>query len=261
MRFRNDRYTVESALTRARHPERIRIGVVHQLEADQDVACDSPIVPCKDKPDQSLCQRRDQIDVYEMEATLAVGPTFARHIVNRMYRGEYYSLQIDSHVSFVQDWDVDIIHQFENTNNDMAVISTYLDDSSGSIDETTGRSLRVARRVVCGAAYEGSGHDRRLRHDMEHQPLSLSPVHGMPQLQPFLSTGFLFSRGHFILQVPYDPKLPMILRTDEEISMALRAFTHGYDIYTPERSVCFDSSLAEPASKKSFHEHLHLYKG
>lgn len=57
-------------------------------------------------------------------------------------------MQIDAHVTFVTDWDVDIIKQFEATNNEMAVLSTYLTDIVGSIDTITGLSKRHTRPIM-----------------------------------------------------------------------------------------------------------------
>lgn len=255
------RYTVESIFGRAKYPERIRVGVVDQLEGGKDKSCDLPIVPCSDKPEQALCLYRDQIDVYEMEAKLAVGPPFARHVVNRLYRGEYYALQVNAHTTFTKNWDVELIEQLEETGNEMAVITTYLDDALGSIDDNTGISQKESRRVLCNLAYEGTGHERKLRHDYDQQPDMLPGVTGMPQLQPFWSAEFAFSRGHFILTVPYDPDVPMIRKDDEEISMALRAFSNGYDFYTPEKSVCFDSAHNDNSLKSFVTENKGLYKG
>ena len=55
-------------------------------------------------------------------------------------------MQSDAHVTFIQDWDEDIIVQQEATKNEMAVLSTYLSDIVGSIDEQ-GRSLRKTRPI------------------------------------------------------------------------------------------------------------------
>lgn len=87
------RHTVESIFRRAKHPERIRVGVVDQIENGVDDPCDIPINPCAEDPEQALCKYNDRIDVFEMEAALSVGPVFARHVGHRMYRGEYYSMQ------------------------------------------------------------------------------------------------------------------------------------------------------------------------
>lgn len=74
------RTTVETIFTRAKHPERVRVGVVDQIVDGEDVACNEPILPCSTDPEQALCKYKDRVDVYEMEAQLSVGPVFARHI-------------------------------------------------------------------------------------------------------------------------------------------------------------------------------------
>jgi hypothetical protein len=254
------RHTVESLFSRAKYPERIRVGVVDQINSEKDQSCDVPIVPCAKKPEQALCQYRSQIDVYEMDHKLAVGPTFARHVVNRLYRGEYYALQIDAHTTFTMDWDVEIIEQLEETGNEMAVLTTYLNDATENVDSKTGVSHKDSRVVLCNAAYVGSGHERFLRHDLDEQPDILPGVKSMPQLQPFWAAQFSFSRGHFILSVPYDPHLSMAQTPDEEISMAIRGFTHGYDFYTPQKNVCYDSAFHDKRSLKSFLDNRAIYK-
>jgi Glycosyltransferase (GlcNAc) len=120
-------------------------GVVDQIIEGEDVRCDEPIEPCDKNPDQALCKYKDQVDVFVMDAPLSVGPVFARHIGYRLYRGEYYATQSDAHVSFTTNWDMDIISQLEATHDEMAVLSTYLTDVQGSIDEKTGNSLRNTR--------------------------------------------------------------------------------------------------------------------
>jgi hypothetical protein len=121
------------------------IAVVDQIVVGEDARCNEPIEPCDQKPEQALCKYKDQVDVYTMDAPLSVGPVFARHLGYRLYRGEYYATQSDAHVTFTTNWDSDIIEQIESSNNEMAVLSTYLTDVQGSIDEKTGKSLRRTR--------------------------------------------------------------------------------------------------------------------
>lgn len=203
------RYTLESIFNRAKFPERVRVAVVDQIEDGVDVPCDVPIEPCEDKPEQALCKYKDHVDVYEMEAALAIGPVFARHVGHRMYRGETFAMQCDAHVTFTTDWDIDIISQFDSTNNDMAVLSTYLSDIQGSIDEQTGASLRHTRPIMCNTDYEHDQLGKHLRH--ESQPEAPAPIKGSPQLQPYWAAGFSFSRGHFVINVPYDQYQPMVV--------------------------------------------------
>ena len=255
--------TVEDVFRRAAHPERIRVGVVDQYDAGVDGRCAAPQVPCDADPDQVLCRYRDQIDAYGMDASLGVGPVFARHIGHRMYRGEYFAMQCDAHVKFVRGWDVLLIQQWRAAGNEMAVLSNYLSDVQGAIDEVTGDSLIKSRPIMCRTDYEGQGDQRHLRHGQ--QPEGVPGIHGEPTLQPYWAAGFSFSRGHFVVQVPYDQHLPLIFQ-GEEISIGIRGFTYGYDYYAPEHSVCFHMyAFGENKAKRkkvpSFWEHQNLYKG
>jgi len=196
--------------------------------------------------------------VYELESSLAVGPVFARHIATRLYRGEYYVMQIDSHVTFVNDWDVDIISQFERTKNEMAVLSTRLMDSVGNIDEKTGKTIKTSRNMVCNSDFIRDGSNGKF---MQHQKQAALAESSDPLLQPFWAAGFSFARGHFLINVPYDPHLPMIFQ-GEEISMSLRAFSYGYDFYTPAKNICFHTDCTQcDETEKHFREHANLYKG
>jgi len=257
------RYTVESIFNRAKYPHRVRVGVVDQI-VDGDDVCNAPIDPCDEKPDQALCKFHDQVDNYIMDAPLSVGPVFARHIGHRLYRGEYYAMQSDAHVTFTLNWDVDIIEQQEATGDEMAVLTTYLTDIVGSIDQNTGKSLRSTRPIMCNTDYEGGPQGKHLRHlsQPEREPPSSLK---MPQLEPYWAAGFSFSRGHFVVNVPYDLYQPMIFQ-GEEMSIGIRAFTIGYDFFAPQRSVCFHHYASNDRSHKrdnvpKFWEHANKYAG
>lgn len=256
------KHTVTSIFDRAKHPERIRVAVVDQIVHGDEI-CDEPIhETCDALPDQAICKYANQIDVYQMDAPLAVGPVFARHIGHRQYRGEYYAMQSDAHVSFTQDWDVDIIEQLEATKDEMAVLTTYLTDVVGSIDEQTGKSLRRTRPIMCNTDYEGGVQGKHLRH--LSQPEQLPPKDlTMPQLEPWWAAGFSFSRGHFVVNVPYDFYQPMIFQ-GEEMSIGIRGFTIGYDYFAPQRSVCFHHYATlnkDRVNVPHFWENTKKYKG
>ncbi|KAL3933511.1 MAG: hypothetical protein SGBAC_010364 [Bacillariaceae sp.] len=256
------RRTIESAFTRAQYPERIRVGVVDQIINGEDVVCNDPIEPCDENPNQALCKYQDQIDVYEMPAQLSVGPVVARHIGDRLYRGEYYATQSDAHVSFTEKWDSDIISQMEATHNEMAVLTTYLTDVQGSIGPK-GNSLRSTRPIMCNTYYEGGPQGLHLRHGS--QPERPPSIHGSPQLAPWWAAGYSFSRGHFVVNVAYDLYQPMIFQ-GEEMSIGIRGWTVGYDFYAPERSVCFHHYAVGKNAKirnkvKHFWENSDRYAG
>jgi len=254
--------TIESLYKRATHPERIRVAVVDQYDPGSEKRCVDPEISCEENPDQALCKFASQIDSYEMDAKLGVGPVFARHLGHRMYRGEYFAMQIDAHVTFVRNWDVEIIDEWVSTNNEMGILSVYLSDVTNSVNETTGERKRLARPIMCDTDFEGNG-IRYLRHGQ--QPEGPPGIHGTPTIHPFWAAGFSFARGHFVVNVPYDQHLPMIFQ-GEEISIGVRGFTYGYDYYTPEKAACYHMyAIGENKKKrqkvKLFWEHANLYQG
>lgn len=110
-------------------------------------------------------------------------------------------MQSDAHVTYANNWDMSLIAELESTGNDMAVMSTYLSDFVGHMNEKgdwTGR----ARPIMCNSYFKKVQGGYHLHHST--QPESFPAIHGSPQLHPWWSAGFSFSRGHFVVNVPYD---------------------------------------------------------
>ena len=215
--------TVEDLFRRAKYPNRIRVGIVNQIIQDDEddiSSCNKPTAEsCQKKADDMLCQYRHLIDSIQYDAKLMVGPTFARHIANRLYRGEYFSMQVDSHVRFVQDWDDIAIREWKSIGNEMAVITNYMSDIAGSIDPLTHKSLKTSRSMMCKIEYEWLGDPKQhIRYTI--QPNNKPRIDHTSMLQPFWAAGFSFARGHFTVQVPYDPYLPMVFQGKFTITKA-----------------------------------------
>jgi len=231
--------TITLAYARADHPERLFVGVVEQNLPD-DVSCTDTDVPCEEDPEQMLCKYRDQISVYKMDAGMATGPVTARHIGDRLYRGQYFAMQLDAHCVFVNHWDTDLIEQWRETENEMAVLSTYMSDTTNSTTPD-GELLRESVPILCNSEFEGDMPERYLRHGTQPE---IDPLFDdTPALSPFWAAGLSFARGHFIVRVPYDGYQPMVFQ-GEEISLGIRGFTHGYDFYAPRQSVVFHEYTA-----------------
>ncbi|ETO04471.1 hypothetical protein RFI_32926 [Reticulomyxa filosa] len=49
---------------------------------------------------------------------------------------------------------------------------------------------------------------------------------------------YIFGRGHRLLNVPTNPYLPYLF-DGEEILMSTRLWTHGYDLYLPDRDIIY----------------------
>lgn len=260
-------HTLEMLFRQAAYPERIRVGIVDQLDPDEDESCVKlkSKKDCEQDPTQTLCKYAHQIDVFEMDAKLAVGPMFARHIGHRMYRGEYFAMQMDAHMEFVNDWDEDLIAQWKSAKNEMAVITTYVSSVEKHYNQETGERDSEVRPYMCQTDFEEDEDHPELTFLMHgQQPEGKPSIEGEPLLIPFWAAGFSFARGHFVVQVPYDQYLPMIFQ-GEEISMGIRGFTYGYDFYAPEKSVLYHYYHTGPDNKKRkinrFWEHEDIYRG
>ncbi|KAL3911905.1 MAG: hypothetical protein SGILL_007098 [Bacillariaceae sp.] len=222
--------TVSDMFERADHPERIRVAIVDQRVEDDDTVppCGQPPIPCDQDPEQTICKYGHLIDVFTVDAILSVGPVFARHLATRMYRGEYFAMQVDSHVRFIEHWDTSLLGQWTSAQNEMAVISTYLSDITNSIDPVTHANNHPNRPIMCKTGYEGNGKLKHLRHGQ--QPEGMPGIHG------------------------------------EEIFMGLRGWSYGYDYYTAETSVAFHMYAIKDNKEKRkkvklFWENSNLYPG
>ena len=60
-----------------------------------------------------------------------------------------YTMQSDAHVTYANNWDIDIINQLESTKNEMAVLSTYLSNYSDKALNENGDGIYKARPIMC----------------------------------------------------------------------------------------------------------------
>jgi peroxiredoxin len=65
---------------------------------------------------------------------------------------------------------------------------------------------------------------------------TLSKPTQKPLKGAFIAAGFLFSKGSLIKEVPYDPYMYF---GQEEISLALRFYTHGWDVFSPRKNFIY----------------------
>jgi hypothetical protein len=106
----------------------------------------------------------------------------------------------------------------------------------------TGYPLRFTRDADGGEHRDGDPGPRRLELEPERpagsfrQRAAPTPGGDRPGRQAFVAAGFLFTRGCFAVDVAYDPD---IYFAGEEITLAVRAYTHGYDLWYPNDNVAW----------------------
>eukprot|EP00753_Platysulcus_tardus_P017269 PLAT6345.1.p1 GENE.PLAT6345.1~~PLAT6345.1.p1 ORF type:complete len:378 (+),score=136.13 PLAT6345.1:132-1136(+) len=223
-------HTVASLLRSASHPERVFIGICWQFDADEDKHCFTHPYPLP-----------EQVRVVEMAADDAAGPCVARALAQSLYDGEDYYLQLDSHMRFSPGWDDYLISQLAACPAEKAVLTAYpMGYKLPDIVPDDSRPMAMCARTF--------GTDGFLR--VSGKKLAAERELPFPSL--FWASGYSFSRGSIVTDVPYDARLRHIF-FGEELSMALRMWTHGYDLFCPGRTVVYH--LWQRDYRPTFREH------
>lgn len=205
--------SMRSALVKAANPGRIFFAVCYQGDdlEEFDRVCAFP--NCRTK--------------YFAERE-APGLCAARYEASLLYSGEEYVLHIDSHMRFASCWDVVLIDQYARCPDGKRVISEYCMGYGRFYGEAPSSPVfdqhaSFGGRTVGFSNYQPDGFKPRF--------ISRTPFHGPdPKLGAFIGGHFLFGTGQMDLDVPPDPDMFFVA---DEASVAMRLWTHGYDIYHP----------------------------
>ena len=209
------KHTIEDLFQRASAPERVFVGL-HWQYADEDA-------------DYPFFQNREyekRIRVIRHLHTEAKGVCWARSVAQSLYRGEDFLLQIDAHMRFEKDWDTTLIglhRELCEQGHLKPVLTHYPPGYFLDSDEREQELKKAAPYAVDGIVIF-----RRTQHTV--------PKDSGPFVTPCLAAGFLFASGRCIEDIPYDPFLYFF---GEEMSLAVRFWTHGWETFNPAKVVAY----------------------
>ena len=225
-------WTVKDLFDKAAFPERIFVGICWQFVEDEDQVCF-----------QEAYSRPGQVRVRCADARRSRGVCWARSVAQELWAGEEFTLQLDSHMRFEPGWDEILLAIWANCRNEKAVLSSYMPGfsppdfkerqwifgmSAARFDQD-----KILTFVGAPAWEVGGGEPNR-------------PVPGA-----FVAASMLFGPASIISDVPYDPGLYFF---GEEVSLSVRLWTSGYDIYHPNRLVLFHN-WERSARRTHFEDH------
>lgn len=220
--------TITDCLKKAAHPERIFFGVHWQHDSHEFF-------------EQSFNPR---VRVIETDYRQSRGACWARHEAQKLYNGEDYVLQLDSHMRFVQGWDlicIDSLTQLQDRGNRKVIISNLMPSYDPDDDQNLPQRYLVYRLGEFNP-------DGALQ-------LKASVVSQLPRnrFSPGLSisAAFLFSIGDLYRDVKIDPDLYF---EGEEISYAVRAYTYGYDLWAAHFPIVYHYFLRK-TDRKHWDDH------
>ena len=210
--------TVRDMIEKADHPEEFAFGICWQYGPDDDLTE-------LDFVRESGAELRLQLHHFSESKGLC----WARSMTNSLYKDEKLTLQIDSHHRFVRHWDTLMLEDYElaKQQSSKPILSTYLppfNPREYDSNESRAPTLMSQYRFHKGSGLLGS------------MPWYIPLNKRGKQIvrTRILSGHFYLTCGRFCKEVPYDPEL-YFGGEIEEVSMSLRAWTHGYDIWSPTR--------------------------
>jgi len=227
-------YTIESIVKNAKYPENITLGICWQ-RGDEEV--------------DKLPSFGVNMKVIKVPAKESKGACWARSLAFELRTDEKFFWLIDSHMSVIKNWDEILIDQFYQTNDSKALLScaaSQWNPPDGN-NEWAGDSSK--RAVPRATEFYGS---------LLLQMFDVRDNIEQPELNSFLTACNLFGPSKWIRDVPYDPDMFFL---GEEITLAVRSFTHGYNHYATRQNMAYhkhDRAYRKVYSDDNYREMGHL---
>ena len=222
--------TIKSILENAKYPKNLRFGICRQYHPEDGF----------DSLDEYKDDNRFRvIDVLYSESK---GVCWARNQVQQLYKNEKYTLQIDSHMRFEKNWDDILIKMLKGLQKDgynKPLLTGYV-SSFDPDNDPEGRVTEPWRMVFDRFIPEGAVFF--LPEVIPDWKKLKSPVPAR-----FYSAHFCFTLGEFSKEVQHDPEFYF---HGEEISIAVRAYTHGYDLFHPHKVVVWHEYTRKNRTKQ-----------
>ena len=222
--------TIKSMIENAKRPNNLRIGVCRQYHPEDGF--DTLNEYRKDKKFRIL-------DILYSESK---GVCWARNQVQQLYGGEEYTLQIDSHMRFEKNWDdefIKMVKQLQKKGFQKPLLTGYVSSFNPENDPSE-RIKEPWRMVFDRFIPEGA---------VFFLPETIPGWEKLkePVTSRFYSAHFAFTVGQFSVEVQHDPEFYF---HGEEISIAARAYTHGYDLFHPHKTLIWHEYTRKGRTKQ-----------
>jgi glycosyltransferase involved in cell wall biosynthesis len=202
-------WTIRDCFAQAADPDRVSVGVVWQVDPQDDAAC------------FLAATRPDQVRALCFDYREARGCSWARNQGMRLWEGEGWLLQVDSHMRFAPGWDRRLLAQHALCPSPRALLTA----------RPPHYDLPDARHPEMFSVMTADHFDAR-------GVLVFGALPGEPPPRPaptaFCGGGFLFGPAERAVEVPFDPHIYFL---GEEPNLATRLWTHGWDLFCPTETV------------------------
>jgi glycosyltransferase involved in cell wall biosynthesis len=218
--------TLRDCVKNADNPENLVFGLCWQRDSNESL---------------EEFTNQPNVKVIDVPYKESKGACWARNKIQQLYNGEKYTLQLDSHHRFAKGWDtlcINMIKELQADGFKKPLLTGYIpsfdpdDDPGARVQEPW--KMDFDRFIPEGAVFflPATIDDWRTR--------------TKPMPARFYSAHFCFTLGEFSVEVQHDPEYYF---HGEEISIAVRAYTHGYDLFHPHKIVAWHEYTRKGRSK------------
>tara|TARA_R110002012_G_scaffold317910_1_gene535210 strand:+ start:43 stop:1275 length:1233 start_codon:yes stop_codon:yes gene_type:complete len=213
------RSTLEDMISKAHEPENLKICICWQHSPD-------------DEWDHlNLYTDDDRFIIIDVDANDSKGACWARNLIQQEYSGEDFTLQLDAHHRFVKGWDTELknqVLQLQLHGYEKPLITGYMTSFHPSLPENEWAKepwqMRLDRFTPDGVLF------------FKPDIIPNWEERTMPVPARFYSAHFCFTLGIFCEEVPHDPRYYF---HGEEITIGVRAYTYGYDLFHSHKLICY----------------------
>ena len=208
-------FTIDNAFKNATEPENLLFCICWQKD---------------DKETLHEYENHAQVKLIKIPYQESKGACWARNLLQQHYNNEKYTLQLDSHHRFIKGWDSTLIEMYNDLQNKgfkKPLITVYLPSYNPEKDPED-RVMEIYEMVV---KERTSDKLVLFRGSQVNKDILTEPIRGS-----FYSAHFAFTTGEFAKEVCHDPELYFF---GEEMSISVRAFTYGYDIFHPHKIIAW----------------------
>jgi len=211
--------TIHDCINNADHPENLVFGIAWQ-HAEEDTW-----------DDLSEFRHDTRFRIINIDYRDSKGACWARNQIHQFYQDEKYYLQLDSHHRFIKGWDTEcikMVKQLQKKGHKKPLLTSYI-SSFNPENDPEGRAMdpwwmTFDRFIPEGAVF--------------FLPATIPNYEKLkcPIPSRFLSAHFIFTLGKWCKEVTYDPEYYF---HGEEISLAVRSYTSGYDLFHPHKVIAW----------------------
>ena len=202
--------TIRDCIKKAKNPENLTFGICWQRGEN-------------DSLEEFINDSRFKI--IEVPWHESKGACWARHLIQKLWNGEEYTIQLDSHHRFLQNWDSELIDMMGKTGSPKPIITSYVASYKPETNE-------ILSTEPCKMVADQFNNDGLVLFHPEIIPQWQNLSSPIPAR--FISGHFYFTLGKHCIECKYDPNLYF---HGEEISLSARSYTLGYDLFHPHKTV------------------------